>query len=258
MSAAVLCLCAVIAGADARETIPDAAKMYQVLGRAYRLEEVQETLSIDEGLTLQPRRIADVQQRSLLFEIGASAFARDRIGSSFGRGSDRPEVIFALRIVPCPDEPQRLIAGYVMEGPSPEVKFAAFIDTERNLVYRLGGSSNNDKEVNEKEKAWIPSATRLVDDYAKQVAANPQDSMMADYYSLFRRHFVRPPEIEANCDAQLRSLDSMRLTLHLSAEGRQMEKVQDFKLASLLASELSLSAAEYFGGPQSTSEEVKQ
>ncbi|EAQ76910.1 hypothetical protein DSM3645_11606 [Blastopirellula marina DSM 3645] len=230
MNAAALILCVVIAGADARETIPTAAKLSELLLRGAEKSTSADWEIIDNGATL-------VYRTKLA-------------------GEEPWKVVARLRVVPCPEHPNLILAGYVVppsedkriEGYVGPTGFCGLIDVDRNLVAPITQTTLHCSIQGKPRLELSKQIEQLGQSYAELIAADPKKYGLNDFSEILKLQLIDPRPIKTTCEIigfhwNQGSFDYRMWTF---AEDHRMGASYTFSLRDLLASELAIPAKQYF------------
>ncbi|PQO43746.1 hypothetical protein [Blastopirellula marina] len=238
MNAAVLCLCAAIAGADARETLPTPQALSELLTRDAEQSELVTWKIVDDGAAIE------------------STIHRE--------DGEKQTIISHLVIVPCPGRPNLILAGHVVPPSDDEAlasyvgptNFGALIDVDQNLVLGLRGQDSAALTL----RAWedlTPALKDLAQPFADLVTAHPERFGQEKTTDEVKRTFINPPQIQTRCiineviggrgAVARRNADIIFACSVLSGHGdRNLSRRYAFGFKELLTSELAIPAKQYF------------
>ncbi|PQO43744.1 hypothetical protein [Blastopirellula marina] len=244
MSGIVLVACAVVCGADVRETIPSVAALYDVIDQSRQLSVYK-----DDYRVLKDGAVLEALQTR-----GSTGGILDKLPS---RGSSGIEPLSKgeLRVVPIPNHPNLLLAGYVTHHESPITYDYAWreanllLDVDRNVVIwweqRNAVPHFLSKEQTAALNADLLSAAKA---WGERIARRRDLYPTEPRLQEFDRQFVDPPPVEVSCKAV--SVDVVsgecEFQFRLSGGGQTAEFPYKATLLDLLASELAMPAEQYF------------
>ncbi|UUO06346.1 hypothetical protein M4951_23730 [Blastopirellula sp. J2-11] len=273
MNAIALVLCTVIAGADARETIPTTQKLAELIRNTYAVEKLKQIEFAADGASLQTKGTPNSdgspsEDRSHPVMVSRSNQMLNYIGGEF-----------QLKLVPCPGHPNFLLAGYEAKSKEPYYIghfnepakllshcFCVLIDTDRNIVVPLDDSQQRLYLNDEQLKMVSKQCEAIWLNYLQQIEKqSSNDPFYAEYYQLRRQFITLPPlgvvlntyfsptmpnqglvPYSANHNQPPVHVAGMRVQLQLSAEGRNIGYNGAIEIQRLLSTTIALPAAEYF------------
>ncbi|PQO39957.1 hypothetical protein [Blastopirellula marina] len=241
MNAAVLCLCAVIAGADARETITSPEALYALHDRLFEISGNRNITVIGDG----------------------AAVVSQQGGSSF-------EPKYQLMVVPCPGSPGCFVSGYVRSDRLPDAQgrvdwnsgggfgrnrpssgaviFPIYVDLERNVLLDLERHKLILALTPEETAAVTANVRKIVETYVDRLVDDPANERLAGQVRWLRDEFVVPPPVKIACEITHyeNSPAAVKLQVTLSAGERKTSFEAPLHVKELLISSLAVPAEQYF------------
>lgn len=270
MNAIALMLCSVIAGADAREKIPNVKELSALINRCYEIDKIGDVELVDDGAWLQVTGVpvASFNGRELPFGTRIAGYRQALLIDKY-----------QLCVIPCAEQPSTFLAGYVrfddeknlskqqlaeIHRLSVRTAFCVLVDVDQNVVIKL---DNRDVRLyldEARHQALSAGMNAIWDDYLLQIESQPEGSPFVYEYNAFRNQFVTPPPIKGTAEARFtrsRNNNDERfagvfVSVTFAADGCEATHRETIDMCELLRTTVAIPATQYFAAATDTEKEV--
>ncbi|PQO39959.1 hypothetical protein [Blastopirellula marina] len=277
MNAVALILCTMVAGADARETIPTSQKLFEVIDNTYAISKRPLEIS-EDGIILQP----------VVNKVSHNADGADRPPYLLHYQQNASNYVagkYELKVIACPGAPNFLLAGYVIQNdhiligrqpdqPTPRLLhqcFSVLLDTDRNIVVPLDDPKLRLILQGEQIKSVQANCKQIWRDYLSAIDKQESGAPFYEEFRDLRRQFITLPPLESDVsvsflaeaaespraypnlhDQNRRLVAGMSVRMAIAADQRMNGFDGQIEMQRLLSTTIAQSASAYFDHPPAT------
>ncbi|TWT32780.1 hypothetical protein [Blastopirellula retiformator] len=267
MNAIALVLCSVIAGADARETIPSVKSLSALINRCYEIDKIGDVELVDDGAWLQAT--GAFNSRELPFGTRVAGYRQALLIDKY-----------QLCVIPCAEQPCTFLAGYVrfddeknqskqqlaeIHRLSVRTAFCVLVDVDQNVVVKLDDRNAQLYLDDARHEALSSGMNAIWDAYLLQIESQTEGAPFVSEYGAFRNQFVTPPPIKGIAQARFtrrsRNGSDERFTgvfvsVTFAADGCEATHSETIDMCKLLRTSLAIPATQYFAAATNIEKEV--